>query len=134
MTPFIGNRAAEEVVEILAPGNGNGRRSQGVFEHQCPADGPGDDLAHRAISIGVGAACDGNHRRELGITKAGKGATERRKDEREGDRWSGGIPRRGRRSDKETRADDGSDAQGDEVFGVECTLERTFAGLRQLSE
>ncbi len=67
------------------------RRGDGVFENQIPADDPGDQFAHGRVGISVGAAGDGNHRREFGVTKAGKRAADAGDDKREHDRWTRAI-------------------------------------------
>ena len=43
-----------------------------VFENQVPTDDPGHQLAQRRVSVGVGAAGNGNHRSQLRITQPGE--------------------------------------------------------------
>ena len=59
-----------------------------VFQDEVPADYPGDEFAHGGIGIGVGAAGDGDHGRELGITDGSEAADDGDQDEGERDRWS----------------------------------------------
>ena len=62
-----------------------------VFEDQVPADDPGENLAERGVGIGVGAAGDGNHRGQFGVTESGKAASHGDQEKRNGD---GGASRR----------------------------------------
>ncbi len=65
---FDGKVDAEIVAQaddIGGPAYGYRCGSHCVFEHQVPADDPGDELADGGIGVGVGAAGDGNHRGEL---------------------------------------------------------------------
>ena len=118
MRPLIWNAQAEPVehaIGVFAPGDGDGRRSDGIFENQIPADDPRDELAHGRVRIGVGAAGDGNHRRELGVTKTGKGAADSGDDEREHDRWTRAISDGRSGAHEQTGADNSADAERDEV-------------------
>ena len=77
------------------PAHGHGRRAEHVLEHQVPADDPGDEFAERRIGVGVRAARDRDHRRELRVAQASEQARENGEDERQGHgrsrRWS--LPR-----------------------------------------
>ena len=71
--------------------------ADGVFQDQVPADDPGDQLAHGRVGVGVGAAGDRNHRRQLGIAEPGKRADDRHQHERNRQRrTSSGTAQRGR--------------------------------------
>ena len=107
----------QDPVEVLAPGDGDRGRADGVFEHQVPADDPRHQLAHRRVGVGVGAARDRNHRRELGVAEAGERAAEAGDEERERHRRAGAIGDGGRGSDEEAGADDRADAERDERPG-----------------
>ena len=61
----------------------HGHVADGVFQDQVPADDPGDELAHRGIGVGVGAAGDRDHRRQLGIAQRGEAADNRDQHQRQ---------------------------------------------------
>ena len=94
---------------------GHGRRGDGVFENQIPTDDPRDQLAHRRVRVRVGAAGDGNHRRELGVTQAGERAADSGDDERQHHRRTRAIGDRSGGAHEQTGADDCADAERDEV-------------------
>src|SRR5215471_5925513 len=97
MRPLIWNCHVEptkHAVGIFAPRIRHRRGGNGVFEDQIPSDYPSDELAHRRVRVGVGTACDGNHRGEFRVTKPGKGAADPSDNEREHDRWTRAISNR----------------------------------------
>ena len=53
-----------------------------VFQNEVPADDPGDQFAHGRVGVGVGAAGDGNHRRQLGVAQRGESADDGDQDQR----------------------------------------------------
>jgi len=65
-----------EVVEkfdcVAGPSDGDGGGGEEVFQDKVPADDPGEEFAEASISVGIGAACGGNHGSVLGVTEAGK--------------------------------------------------------------
>ena len=61
---------AQQAHEVARPADRDGRRAERVLEDQVPADDPGDELARRRVGVGVGAARDRDHRRELGVAEA----------------------------------------------------------------
>src|SRR5579859_8028369 len=67
----------------------DGHVADGVFEDQVPADNPGDEFAHRGVGVGVGASCDGDHCRKLGVTDRSEATSNGDEDEGKGDGWSG---------------------------------------------
>jgi hypothetical protein len=71
----------ENAIGVLAPGDGDGRGADGIFQNQVPADDPRRELSHRRVGIGIRAAGYGDHRGELGVTEAGQGAADARHDE-----------------------------------------------------
>src|SRR5450755_3661389 len=73
----------EDAIGILAPRDGDGRRGDGIFEDQIPADDPRDQLAHCRVGVSVGTAGDGNHRREFRVTEARERASNAGDDERQ---------------------------------------------------
>ena len=68
--------AGEEPLHVAAPADRHGHRADRVLEDQVPADHPRDDLAERRVGVGVGAAGDRHHRRELGVAERGERARE----------------------------------------------------------
>ena len=59
-----------------------------VFEDQVPADDPGDQLAERRVSVGVGRAGDRNHRGQLCIAESGERTDNCDKEKRKRNRWA----------------------------------------------
>ena len=126
MPPFVGNAHPDEfenAVEILAPGDGDRRGPDCVFEHQVPADDPGDEFTHRGVPVRVRAACDRDHRRELCVAEAGKQTADCRHQECQ----CHGRPRSlcdgGRRPHEETGADDRADPERHELPSPERALQ-----------
>ena len=114
VAPRVGDVQAEvleQLVEVFAPGDADGRGADRVFEDQVPADDPGDQLAHRRVRVGVRAARHRDHRRELGVAEARERAADRRDDEPERDRRAGVVGGGGGRAHEQARADDGADAE-----------------------
>ena len=109
----------QQAHEVSGPAGGHGGGAEGVFEHQVPADDPGDQLAQRGIAIGVSGAGDGNDGGELRIAEPGKGAGDAGKDKAE--RNCGTGVERGRLAGQheDPRADDGADAERDQVDRAE---------------
>ena len=75
----------EHAIGVRAPGDCHCRRADRVFKDQVPANDPRGEFAHRCVRICVGAACDRNHRGELGVAQSGKSAADSRDNEREYD-------------------------------------------------
>ena len=113
---------------VLAPRDRHCRRADRVLQHEVPADDPRHQLAHRRVGVGVCAAGDGNHRRELGVTQPGKGAADTGNDKGEGDRRAGPVGDGGCRPDKKACPDDGADAQRNERHRAQGALEGALAG------
>ena len=106
MRPLVRNSQPEPIehaIGVLAPGDGDRRRGDGVFENQIPADDPRDQFAHGRVRVGVGAAGHRDHRGELGVTETGKGAADAGDDEGEHNRWTRAIGNRRRGAHKQDR-------------------------------
>ena len=118
MRPLIRDRhvePAEHAICVFAPRVGHGRRGDSVFKNQIPTDDPCDEFAHGRVGVRVGAAGDGNHRRELGVTQAGESAADSGHDKRQHNGRTRTI-RDGRGgAHEQTSADDSADAERDEV-------------------
>jgi len=67
-------KLAEQRLQIARPADGNHGDHQRIFEQQIPADNPRDEFAKHSVSIGVGAAGDGDHPGKLGVGKCGSRA------------------------------------------------------------
>ena len=127
------SKVAQQTTDVAAPAYGDGSRAECVFEAEGPADDPGRQFAERGVAIGVGAAGDGNHRRELGIAEAGKDAPHSGDHEREHDGGTGKLSGGGAGEHEDARADNGANAQRDEVHRTQRAPEgmRAFlAGLK----
>ena len=124
--PAVRQVDAEGVVEerddVARPADADGRRADQVFEDEVPADDPGDELAHRRVRVRVRAARDGDHRRHLGVAEARERRGDARDDEGERDRRPG-VGRGGASGEHEDAgADDGADAEHDQVERRERAL------------
>src|SRR4051812_13978986 len=85
MTKFIWDSSPKQVVEVLTPTNRHGGGSERIFEDESPTYNPGYELAHRCVSVSVGAAGNRDHGCEFGITEARKSASDGRNNEGYGD-------------------------------------------------
>ena len=94
---------AQQGVEIVGPAGGDDARADGVFQDEVPADDPGDELAERCISVGIGTAGHRHHAGELGIAKRGESAADGRQQEREHQRRARRSPWRQPRSGRRAR-------------------------------
>ena len=124
----------EHLVEVLAPGDRDGGGADGVLEHEIPADDPGHQLAHRRVGIGVGAARDRDHRRELGVAEAGEGAADPATMNASVTDGPARSAIAAAVAHEEAGADDGADAEPDEVQGAEGSLEARLAALAAVGQ
>jgi len=115
--------------EVSRPSHRHGGSAEQVLEDQVPPDNPGDEFTERRIPIGVGAAGDRYHARELGVAQTREKASKSGHNKREDDRGPRVLRRRGSGQYENTRADDGTDAQGREVQGAECAPKRVLSGF-----
>ena len=93
--PTNGRTDAEPIQQIdhvRGEADADGHVRNGVLENQIPSDNPCDQLAHGRVGIGVGAAGDGNHGREFGVTQRRKPADYPDKNERNCNGWAGTGP------------------------------------------
>ena len=115
----------EERRGIAGPAHADGRGPDHVFQDQVPADDPGHELAHRRVGVGVGGARHRDHRGEFGVAKRRRRHTRSRPSRRTGRR-----PARSSRAaaptgqHEDAGADDGADAEHDQVEGAQRALER----------
>ena len=84
----------DETHQVSRPADPDRRRARGVFQHQVPADDPGDQLAHRGVGVGVRAAGHRHRARHFRVAEPGEGAGDA--GHHEGDRHRrAGVQRRG---------------------------------------
>ena len=118
----MGNGDVELVQDLVdgpGPTDGDGRTRNEVFEDETPADDPREHFAEAAVGVGVGAAGDGDHRGEFGVTKSGEKAGDAGDDVGQGD---GGPTIEGgcrARLHEDARADNRADAEADEADRAE---------------
>ena len=62
--------------EVIRPARRNRAGAHGVLEGQIPANDPREDFAERRVRIGIGAACERNHRGKLRVAERGKCAAQ----------------------------------------------------------
>ena len=120
----------EDALEVTAPADGHGHGAHRVLEDQVPADHPGDDLAQGRVGVGVGAARDGDHGRELRVAEGGEGAGQPRQDVGHADGGAGLVGGGGARQHEDARPDDGADAEQGEVEGAEAAAQALLAPFR----
>ena len=113
----------EHFIEVLAPRDGDGGRTDRVFEHQVPANDPRDQLTHRRVGVRVCAARDRNHRGKFRVAEPGERAAQTGHEERERDGRAGALGNRRRRSHKQTRTDNRADAQGHQLHRSQGALQ-----------
>ena len=121
--------AGEDALEVAAPADRDGHRPDGVLEDQVPADHPGEDLAERRVRVGIGAAGDRDHRRELRVAERGEAAGEAGDDVGEHDGRAGLVGGRSSGQDEDARPDDRADAEQRQIHGGERALQRLAAVL-----
>ena len=114
-------------LRVLAPGDRHGGGADRVLQHEVPADDPGEQLPHRRVGVGVGAAGDRDHRGELGVAEAGERAADAGDDERERDRRAGAVGDRGGGADEQPGADDRADPERDQRPRPQRAFERALA-------
>ncbi len=117
----------EEARDIARPADGDCRCAERIFEDQIPADDPGDEFAHRRISISIGAAGDGNGRGHLGIAEAGEGADEPGQNVGKADRRPRIFGRGMSGENENTGADDAADTERDEAERPQGPFQRRRA-------
>ena len=109
------DEVVQETREVAAPADRDRRRAERVLEDQVPADDPGEELAERRVAVGVGRAGNRHGRRELRVAEAGERRRDAREDHREHDGRAGVGGRDLAGQDEDAGADDGADAERDEV-------------------
>ncbi len=115
---------SQKAHDIAGPADGDGGGAERVFQDQIPADDPGDELAERRIGVSVGAAGDRDGRGHLGVAQPGAAADHGAEQKRQRDRRTG-IGRGGVAGENEDAgADDGADAEPDDMDRGQAALER----------
>ena len=116
--------SADEFGEITRPADGHRDIGDAIFEHQVPADDPGDQLAEGGVGICVSTSRDRDHGRELGIAKRREPAGHGGQPERKDDRRPGPRPyeisgRGGADHGKDPGTDDRADPEQNKIPGPE---------------
>lgn len=95
------------------------------------ADDPGDQFPHRGVGVGIGAARDGHHGRELRVAQPGEEAGEAGQYEGVGDRRPGVMCGLRAGEHEDAGADGAADAEGGEADDTEIAVQVCFgrAGL-----
>src|SRR5258708_38134762 len=75
----------EKINQVRGKADAYGHVADGIFEDEVPTDDPGDKFAHGGVGVGVGAAGDGDHGGEFGVTDGSEAAGDGDQDERESD-------------------------------------------------
>src|SRR5580704_7809945 len=66
----------EKVHQMWREADTYGHVAHGIFQNEIPPDDPGDEFAHGGVRVRVGAASDGNHRREFSVADRSKSACD----------------------------------------------------------
>ena len=74
----------EHIHQVCRKPHAHRHVAYGVLEDQVPADDPGDQLAHGCVSVGIGAACNRDHRGQFRVTKCGEPTHDCNQDKRQG--------------------------------------------------
>lgn len=125
------SRRGEESDDVARPADGDGARRHRVFEDEIPANDKGDELAQGRIGVGVGAARGGHDGSELRVGKTRKRTRESREDERQRHGRPCVLGGSDAREHEDARADDGADAEHQEVDSGEV-LEHARGRSRSL--
>ena len=107
--------AGQDALEVAAPPDRDGHGPDRVLEDEVPADRPGDDLAERRVGVGVRAAGDRDHRRELGVAESREGAGEPGRHVGDRDRGPRLVRGGGAGEHEDAGPDDRADAEEGEV-------------------
>ena len=89
------------------------------------------NLAERGVGVGVRAARERNHRRELRVAQARKRASQSGKTRRKRSARTG-VVRAQPDHHKDAGADDRADAQGRQLKDAQSALQTVLAGFRGL--
>jgi hypothetical protein len=98
----------DQADHVSRPADGDRTRREQVFEDQVPADEPGDAFAERCVRVGIRAAGDRDHRRELGVAEACQRASEAGDEERDDESGTRVIRGGCAREHEDAGADDGA--------------------------
>ncbi len=119
----------QQAHEVSGPAGGHGGGAEGVFQHQVPADDPGHQLAQGGVAVGISGAGNGNDGGELRVAEPGERTGDAGKDKAESDRWTSVDCSRLTGKHEDPRADDGADAERDQVDRAERATEGILSYL-----
>lgn len=106
---------SEHGAQVAGPAFGDHGRTHRQFQHQIPADHPGQELPEGGIREGIGAAGHRQRRGELGVAQRGQRTGRRRDQKRYPDGRAGDIAS-GRRGNREySGANHHRDAENNQV-------------------
>lgn len=118
---MMDGQVGQQAHDITRPSHRHGAGGDGIFQHQGPADQPGDEFAQHGVGISVGRAGNRHHRGKLGITQRGTGADRAR--DHEGQDHAGTSLLRGLGGqDENAGADDAADAKQGELNRAEASV------------
>ena len=119
----------EQADQVAGPADAHRGGAGGVLEDEIPADDPGHQLTHGCVGVGVGAAGHRHGAGHLGVAQAGERAGDPDQDHRDPHCRPGMQRRRLAGEHEDPRADDGADAERDEVQGAQGPLQRVLADM-----
>jgi hypothetical protein len=114
---------AQQLVEVARPADRHGRRAEGEFEDEVPADDPGHELAEGGVGERVGRAGDRHGGGELRVAERGQPADDAGDDEGDGRRRARGGLRDHTGQHEDAGADDDADAEHREIERGQMALE-----------
>ena len=79
------NTLGEQLVEVLRPSDGDGRRRNPVLQQQTSRHAERRDLAQRGVGVRVGRSGDGDGRGKLRVANGSEGGRDAGQHEREDD-------------------------------------------------
>src|ERR1051326_6254983 len=119
----------QQLYHVTGPTYRDSGRSDGILDHEVPSDDPCQQLAHGGVGIGISAPRTRDHGGKLAVAHARKGATDSRHYERDHHRRARMIGRGDPGERKQTSADDGADAQSNQVERSQSSLEMNLSGF-----
>ena len=123
----VDSHAREQLHHVSGPAGSHCRGAESVFQDQIPADDPGEDFAQRGIPVSVGRSRDGNQGCKLRVAEASKRTGDSGEGEGEHDGGPGILSGHRSGEHEDAGADDGADAEGDEVSHPESAFESVLA-------
>jgi hypothetical protein len=112
----VNSEVLQKAEQVTAPTARDSCRSHRVFEYQVPPDDPGNEFSEGGVAVCIGRSGHRDHRRELWIAQAGKGACDGGEDESQrGNGRPGMMSESGSSKNKDAGSDDRPDTKGNEA-------------------